>query len=110
MNKTTMEIEKLKKIKLEWLKTDMNKGQAQNLVSKIDNFIHTLPVNFPNSTKYYKKNLYAEINLTDGTSELESFAESNLKMKDNHYFNDGIRHIGYGIDKIIKDLEKDILK
>lgn len=101
------EITELKKIKYKWSRTSQNRSQAHNLISEIGNFNHTFSVEFPNSVKHYRQNRYAEIHITDGISDLNQYAKSNLKQKDNSYFFQGLQNIDRGIAKIIMDLENE---
>lgn len=102
------EIEELNRIKSKWSHTFMDKPRARDLLLSIRNFNHTFSADFPNAVKHYKRNSSAEINITDGIEELEKYANSNLKKKDDHYFDDGLRHLTNGIQKIIASLENEL--
>lgn len=102
------EINELRKIKQTWSRTRIDKSLVRDLVTSIGLFEHTFSVKFPNAEKYFLKNKIAEIAITDGKSELDYFANSKLKVKDNHYFYAGINNITRGIQTIISSLEKEI--
>lgn len=102
------EINELEKIRSKWSFTSMNKTRTSDLLSKINIFNHTFSLEFPNATKYYKRNSPAAILISDGISELKMFAESNLKKKDDHYFHEGLKNVTYGIKRIIISLENEI--
>jgi hypothetical protein len=102
------EIEELKRIKSKWSYTLMDKPRIRDLLSSISIFNHTFSVNFPNAVKHYKRNSFAEINITDGISELKMYANSDLKKKDDHYFHEGLRNVTNGIQKIIVSLESEL--
>ena len=102
------EIVELKKVKSLWTRTMLNKSQVRDLVTKIGIFNHTFSVKFPNSVEHYRKNRFAEIQITDAISELEHYSKSKLKQKDNHYFYDGMKNLKWGIDTIISKLEREI--
>ena len=99
------EIEKLKMIKFKWYQTNLGKSNTNDLLSLISSFNHTFSLNFPNAVTYYDKNSSAEINITDGIKELNSYVRSKLKKKDDHYFYDGIKNITNGIQILIDSLE-----
>ncbi len=103
------EISELKNLKSEWTKTRMNKSKAKDLVNKIYVFNQTFSVNFPNSVNHNHKNKYAEIHITDAVSELELYFQSRLKQKDNEYFHNGMKNLKWGIEKIISDLQREIV-
>jgi len=95
------EIKELIKIQHNWNNTLKQKSKARGLLSEITLFKHTFSENFPYSVKHFKRNSSAEINFTDGISELKRYSESKLKVKDDIYFNEGIKNICYGINNII---------
>lgn len=102
------EIKELGKLANQWSNTPKLKSKAHNLISDIQIFKHTFSVNFPNSVKYFKRNSSAEINFTDGISELKKYSDSKLKVKDDVFFNEGIKNITYGIQNIITELKMEI--
>lgn len=102
------QIKELRIIKSEWLMTRMQKSKVHDLVNKIKMFNHTFSVNFPTAVKYYRRNSFPEINITDGIGELNNYSNSKLKQKDNHYFHEGITNVTNGIQKIIDSLENDL--
>lgn len=110
MNKILIkkEISNLNLIRLDWIRTRMTKYSAFELINKIDNFEHTFSVNFPYAEKCFKIDPLVKVNFYDAKDELEYYSKSNLKIKDNEYFQIGIKHIDSAICRIIKGLEKKI--
>lgn len=106
--KIQSEIDELKKIRSKWSYTFMDKPRVNDLLSSISIFHHMFSSDFPNAVKHYKRNSFAEINITEGISELKMYANSNLKKKDDHYFHEGLRNITNGIQKIIVSLESEL--
>jgi hypothetical protein len=102
------EIKQLLKIQSKWANTLKHKSEANSLISEISIFKHMLSTDFPNSAKYFKRNSSAEINFTDGISELRRYSQSKLKVKDDVYFTDGIKNICYGISNLIIELKMEI--
>ena len=58
----------------------MTKFSAFELVSKIDNFEHTFPVNFPYAEKYFKTDPFVKVDFYDAKEEIEYYSKSNLKL------------------------------
>ena len=102
------EINELIKIRSKWINTIKSKSQANVLVTEIKVVNHTFDGNFPNAIESKKRNSFAEINISDGIFNLKQYANSKLKNKDEHYFDDGIKNIRNGIDEIINYLENQI--
>ncbi len=105
--KINSEIEKLQKIKKDWLRTYARKDSAHELLGKISIFNHTFFVQFPAASKFYNKNSDAEIYITDGIEDLEQYANSKLKQKDDKYFYSGIKNIERGLERLIHHLQID---
>lgn len=101
------EIEQLQNIKKDWLRTYIRKDSAHELLRKISSFNHTFSVQFPNASKYYYQNSDAEIYITDGKEEIEQYAFSKLKQKDDKYFYSGIKNLEMGFDLLIHFLQRD---
>jgi hypothetical protein len=102
------EISDLKKIKNNWFYTQKNKSDVWKLISDIQIFNHTFSVNFPNSVKYYERNSFAEINISDGIKELRIYSNSKLKVKDDIYYLEGIKNVTNGLHKIILSLKEEL--
>ncbi len=102
------EINELKKIKQTWLRTGLDKSLARDLITSIGLFEHTFSVKYLNAEKCFRKNRIAEIAITDGKAELHYFENSKLKVKDNHFFCNGIKNITRGAQSIISSIEKEI--
>lgn len=100
------EIIELEKICVEWVRTKMSKNNAQMLVGKMGVFLDTFSLRFPHGFEIYSKNPFIKVNFNDGIEELEYYAASNLKQKDNEYFSNGIRHVSYALNGIVRDLQK----
>ena len=99
------EIAELKKVKSVWNNTTLNKKQAKGLTNQIKIFNHTFSAKFPNSVKYYRRNGFAEIHITDAISELRGYSKSILKNQDDNYFYDGMKNLNWGIDDLISNLQ-----
>lgn len=110
MNKNLIkkEISSLNLIRLDWSRTRMTKYSAFELVNKIDNFEHTFSVNYPYAEKYFKTDPFVKVYFYDAKDDLEYYSKSNLKIKDNEYFQIGIKNLDRAICGIIKGLEKKI--
>ena len=102
------EIVELQKISSQWSRTRVNKNEANDLITNIEIFDHTFSVDFPNSVEYYRRNGFAEKHIKDAIFELKSFAKSNLKQKDNHFFYEGMQHLKRGIENLTRNLQKEI--
>jgi len=102
------EISSLNLIRLDWTRTKMKKFSALELVNRIDNFEHTFSVNFPYAEKYFKTDPFVKVDFYDAKEEIEYYSKSNLKFKDNQYFQNGIKHLNRAMNKIINGLAKQI--
>ncbi|MEX2566477.1 MAG: hypothetical protein WD431_11085, partial [Cyclobacteriaceae bacterium] len=100
------EIEKLKKISRDWHRTRQDKNSAHILLRSISRFNQSFRSEFPSLCDYYVRNSPAEVYITDGIENLEIYANSQLKRKDNDKFEKGLGDVIEGIDMLILKLEE----
>ncbi|WP_282051442.1 hypothetical protein [Maribacter aquivivus] len=101
-----VEINGLKDIRLDWSRTRMSKSKAQELFSKIGIFEHTFSVNYPNTKKYYQTDSFVRLKFMDGKDDIEYYANSNLKKKDDEYFRNGLKNLDQAIKGLIQGLDE----
>lgn len=85
-----------------------SKEGARDLIITIEQFNHSFSVNYPLCTKYYLRNHYAEILISEGIADLEVYTMSKLKRKDNPSYEDGKNKIFRGIKSLIMHLQKEL--
>jgi hypothetical protein len=102
------EINKLKNFKRKIEYNYPDKQNARKVKSEIILFNHLFTSEYNYAQSFYRKNSYAEIDITDGIEYLERYINSKLKKKDDEYFTRGIKRINLGIEHIIDDLERKI--
>ena len=101
----TREIDELERTKRAWSRTRKDKQAVRDLLSSIGVFNHVFTARFTLAQSYYNRNDLAEIEITDGINDLEHYAESKLKQKDDRYYYSGMSHIQRRIDTIINRLK-----
>ena len=107
MNRKTLEKEviELKRIKHSWKGTSHDRQKVRDLLSKIRNFNHSFTVKFPLASKYYDRNGFAEIAITDGIEDLEHYIGTTTKYKDQRFHRSGMKHLINGLEILIDKLE-----
>jgi hypothetical protein len=103
-----IELEKLEFFKRQITRTRMSKHAAHSILRDLSAFNTTFWKEYPLLTEYYKRNSTAEIYISDGTTELEQYANSKLVRKDDRYFDAGIRNVIQGLDFLIFHLNEDV--
>jgi hypothetical protein len=105
MNEENKEIFELELLKKECELTNCEKFAANKLLSKIKIFNHTFNNNFNLAKKFYTLNSSAEIDISDGIEDLETYAKSKLKVKDDKYFYRGLNKLRDGLQTLIFNLK-----
>jgi hypothetical protein len=102
------EINKLKNFQRKFNLSYADKKDARKLISEITKFNHLFTSEYIHAQPFYRKNMFAEIDITDGINDLNSYLESKIKEKDDNYCIRGSERINSGIGHIISSLEMKI--
>lgn len=101
-----IEIEKLEAFKRQIRRTRISKQAAHSILRDLSVFNTTFWKEYPLLVELYRRNSTAEIYISDGTTELEQYANSKLVRKDDHYFYSGVENVTRGIDYLIIELNR----
>lgn len=108
MNKSEKEIqiEKLESIIKNIKRYRISKSNAHEILRTLSTFNHTFSKEFSLIADSCNENSDGEIHISDGISDLENYAYSKLKVKDDKYFYSGIKQVTKGLEYLLYELNQ----